>query len=94
MENNKIEVTFTHPRNQTSFTAFLSPQCTGQAAIQGLLAGNRNGPFLEPTSPERPYELAIKRTQQAITPNTTFEEAGVVNNDVIEVRQRGTGAGV
>jgi len=92
--NNRIEVTFTHPRSHESFTAFLSPQCTGQKAIQGLIAGNRNGPFLEPAAAGRPYELAVKSSGRAITPNMTFEEAGVVNGDVIEVRQGGMGAGL
>ena len=92
MNDDKIAVTFTHPRNNTSFTARISPQCTGEKAILGLLRGNANGPFVDPAPPGRPYELALKRTQGAITPNTTFAEADVMNDDVIEVRQSGTGA--
>ncbi|HEX8087867.1 MAG TPA: hypothetical protein VF762_03395 [Blastocatellia bacterium] len=92
MNNNKIEVHFTHPRNPQTFTARIIPQCTGQMAIEGLLIGDENGAFLEPAPAGRPYELAIKRSQQAITPNMTFEQAGVVDGDVIEVRQAGQGA--
>lgn len=92
MNNDKIEVHFTHPRNANSFTASISPQCTGQKAIQGLMAGDENGPFLEPAAPGRPYELAIKRSGTAITPNMTFADAGAVDGEVIEVRQRGQGA--
>jgi hypothetical protein len=89
----KIEVYFTHPRNAKVFTAEVSPQCTGEMAIQGLLQGSDEGPFLESPLPGRSYELAIKRTYQAIAPSMTFEQAGVLHGDVIEVRQNVQGAG-
>lgn len=92
MNNDKIEVHFTHPRNANSFTAFINPQCTGQKAVQGLMVGDENGAFLEPAAPGRPYELAIKRSGTAITPNMTFADAGVMDGEVIEVRQAGQGA--
>jgi hypothetical protein len=93
MNNNLVKVTFTHPReNGRIFAADINLQCTGQMAIQGLLLGNEAGPFLEAAAAGRPYELSVKRTQMNITPNMTFEQAGVVDGDVIEVRQRGQGA--
>lgn len=92
MNNDAIEVNFTHPRNARLFTAEISPQCTGQKAIDGLLVGDEEGPFLEPAPQGRPYQLVIKRTQGAITPHTTFADAGVISGDVIEIRQDGQGA--
>jgi len=92
MDNNRIEVHFTHPRNAQTFTAELDPNCTGQVALQGLIAGDERGPFLEQPAPGRPYQLALKRNHQLIPPNTTFADAGVTNGDVIEVRQDLQGA--
>jgi hypothetical protein len=93
MENNKLAVTFVNPRsNARVFEADLVPECTGQMAIEGLLVGNELGPFLEPAPPGRPYELVIKRSSVTITPNMTFSDAGVINDDVIEIRQAGEGA--
>ena len=92
MTNEKIEVHFIHPRSSKRFTAGISTQCTGQQAIQGLLIGDDDGPFLEAAPSGRPYELVVTSTQKAITPNMTFEQAGVRNDDIIEVRQAGQGA--
>jgi hypothetical protein len=93
MDNNPVKVTFTYARNGgRSFVANINPQCTGQMAIQGLILGNEEGSFLEAPPPGRPYELILKRSQENITPNMTFEQAGVQNDDVIEVRQAGHGA--
>ena len=92
MTNNKIEVNFAHPRSAKLFTAEIGPQCTGQQAIEGLLVGDDQGPFLEQAPAGRPYELVLKKSKKAITPNMTFEQAGVESGDVIEVRQAGQGA--
>lgn len=94
MNNNKVKITFTHPvDNIRTFSANINPQCTGQMAIQGLLLGNaEEGPFLEAAVPGRPYELIVKSSHINITPNMTFEQAGVQDGDVIEVSQRGQGA--
>jgi hypothetical protein len=93
MNNNPVRVTFTHSRDGGSFVANINPQCTGQMAIQGLILGNEeDGPFLQAAPPGRPYELVVKRSQVNITPNMTFEQADVQDDDVIEVRQRGQGA--
>jgi len=89
----KIEVGFTHPRNAKIFTTKVSPHCTGQAALDGLLLGNDEGSFLDPTSAEKPYEMVILRSSQIITASMTFEQAGVLAGDVIEVRQNAPGAG-
>jgi len=90
--NSKIQVYFTHPRNAPYFPVKISPLCTGQLALDGLLTQGPNGRFLDPAPAGRTYELAIKRTQRAITPTMTFEQAGVVDGDYIEVRLSGQGA--
>jgi hypothetical protein len=92
MNDTDVEVIFTHPRDATTFTAYISPHCTGQQAVRGLISGDDNGPFLDPAPPGRPYELAVKQSGIAITSNMTFADAGVANGDVVEVRQAGQGA--
>ena len=91
-QNQVIEVLFTHPRDSRTFSADLSPACTCQQALNGLLAGNEQGPFLEPAPPGRPYVLAVVRSGKQIPPNLSFGEAGVINGDTIEVLQSGQGA--
>ena len=91
-QNPKIEVQFANPRDSRVFIAELDPACTGRQAIQGLLIGGEDGPFLEPAPPGRPYGLAVMRTGKQIPPNVSFAEAQVINGDVIEVLQSGQGA--
>lgn len=92
MNNNKITVTFIHPREARNFVAEVSPQCTAQMAIQGLMQGNHDGAFLNTPPAGRPYELVLKRTSTTIPPNMSFAQAGVIDLDVIEIRQEGQGA--
>ncbi|HEU4710826.1 MAG TPA: hypothetical protein VFS76_04635 [Pyrinomonadaceae bacterium] len=91
--NNMVNVTFTHPReNSRTFGAEVSLQCTAQLAVQGLMQGNQDGAFLDTPPAGRPYELVLKRTSAMIPPNMTFAQAGVIDHDVIEIRQAGQGA--
>jgi len=90
----QIEVVFTHPRDPGYFTAIVSSDCTGEQAVAGLVLGDEKGPFLEPAPPGRPYLLALMSSGVSILPNVTFEDAGVVDGDKIEVRQAGQGGGV
>jgi hypothetical protein len=90
----EIEIFFTHPRDAKTFTAFVSPQCTGKEAIRGLIVGDADGPFLDQAPPQYPYELFVKQSGVAITSKMTFAEAGISNGDVIEVRQSGQGGGI
>ena len=92
--NDTIEVHFMHPRNSAmTLVADLSPDCTGQAAVQELLRDvDGNGPFLPALPDGQTYELSLHRTQQAIAPNMTFAQAGVVDKDAIDVNQSAVGA--
>jgi hypothetical protein len=92
-EGNKIEIHFVHPREPKTFTAEIDPECTGEEALKGLLKGDKNGPFLDTPRAGQPYELIVSNTQQVIIPKMTFAQAGVVQDDTIEVRQAGQGAG-
>lgn len=90
---NNIEVHFSHPRDSTrNLTAEVSPVITGQQALQSLLADDGSGPFLATLPQGQTYELALRRTGQAIMPSMTFQQVGVVDGDWIEVRQGGQGA--
>ena len=94
MNDNTIEVHFMHPRNSAmSLTADISPQCTGQEALQELLRdADGKGAFL-PALPEgQNYDLSVRRTQQAITPSMSFAQAGVLDGDTIDIGQSATGA--
>lgn len=93
MNNNTIEVHFMHPRNSTTLTADISPQCTGAEALQELQADDGTGAFLTPPQTGEFYGLALKRGASAvdITPNMTFAQAGVQSGDMVEVRLGGQG---
>lgn len=93
MNNNTIEVHFMHPRNSTTLTADISPQCTGAEALQELQADDGTGAFLTPPQTGEFYGLALKRGGSAvdITPNMTFAQAGVQSGDMVEVRLGGQG---
>jgi hypothetical protein len=93
MNNETIEVHFMHPRNSSkSLSADVSPDCTGQDALQELMRDpDGTGAFLPSLAGGQVYELAVRRTEQAITPSMTFAQAGVVNGDTIDVRQSATG---
>jgi hypothetical protein len=86
-----VEVIFTHPRSSKTFVAFVGLAITGQQAVQGLIAGDKDGPFLSPPQPGRPYELVLARTKKQIAANETFANANVQDKDVIDVVQLGQG---
>lgn len=91
----RVEVKFIHPRdNSLFFTADVLLSITGEQAIEGLLKGDDKGPFLSLPQPGRPYELLNSRTGKTIHLYQTFASVGVLNGDIIEVRQAGQGAGI
>jgi hypothetical protein len=92
-DNDTLEVHFMHPRNSSmTLTADISPQCTGQEALQELMRDqDGESAFLPSLRDGQSYELAVRRTEQAITLNMTFAEAGVASGDTIDVRQSATG---
>jgi hypothetical protein len=89
-----IEVHFVHPRNSTTLTADIDPRCTGEEAIHELLRDDGSGRFLEPARTGEHYELVVRKGVHAqyIAPDMTFEQAGVADGDIIEVRLAGQGA--
>lgn len=92
MTDQTIEIHFRHPRTSKILVADLSPFCTGHDALEALLtAENGEPPFLTQAGGEN-YQLSLPRTEQAIAPNMTFAQAGVINGDVIDVGQAVTGA--
>jgi len=93
MNADTVEVHFIYPlENSKNLTADISPLCTGYDALQELLRDeDGKGAFLAPL-PEGTYTLSVNRTHQAITPNMTFAQAGVVDGDSIIVDKDMTGA--
>lgn len=85
-KHSKIQVYFVKPWDETvTFDGEVSPDCTGQMAIDGLLAGDAHGQFLKPASPGQPYELCVVRTGGVVSPNMTFREAGIINGDSLRL---------
>lgn len=84
----KLNLTFLHPRTSAAYKANVAPACTAQIAIEGLTSNA----FLDPAPNGRPYQLVLSRTDTQLTPSQTMADAGVQENDVIEVRQQGQGA--
>lgn len=96
MNGNTIEVNFIHPRNSSTLTADISPQCTGEEALHELQADDGTGAFLTPPQTGEFYRLGLRRGNSAvdITPNMTFAQAGVQSGDMVEVQLGGKGGGV
>ena len=86
-----IEIHFSHPRTSTTMTADLDQRCTGEEALRELLSDDGTGAFLAHPFTGEQYQLAVRRTGQIIAPEMTFEQAGVVDGDVIEIRLAGRG---
>jgi hypothetical protein len=82
-----MNVQFTHPHRSDAFQADVAPECTGTAAVQGLV----DAKFLEPAG-QGSYDLAVARTGTPIGPNATLGSCGVQENEVINVLRRGSGA--
>lgn len=86
--NQTIKLTFTHPRDSSSFEAEVSPECTGQEALNGLVEGQ----FLERLSAGRAYSLKAVSSGKAIAPSQTMTSAGVKDGDTIAVLLSESGA--
>lgn len=80
-------------KSDRRLTAELSPECTGQDAIDGLLNGDgQKAPFLDPLINGKNYRLSVMRTEKEIMANMTFAEAEVMSGDEILVGTDFTGA--
>jgi hypothetical protein len=82
-----MKVDFLHPHRSDAYSADVDPQCTGAAAIQGLI----DAKFLEQPG-QGSYDLALARTGAPVGPNVTLASCGVQEGDVVNVLRRGSGA--
>jgi len=82
-----MNVHFTHPQRSDAFKADVAPECTGAAAVQGLI----DAKFLEPPG-QGGYDLSLARTGAPVGPNATLASCGVQEGEVINVLRRGSGA--
>jgi hypothetical protein len=62
MANNKIKVTFLHPRTSTSFPVELGPATTGQKALEELAKANS----IEAPNGAMTYALHLQRTNATL----------------------------
>jgi hypothetical protein len=91
LSDQTLIVHFMHPRNSaTSLTADLNPQCTGREVLQELIRdADVEGPFLPRLPDGQVYELIIHRTKQVIEPQMSFEHAGAIDGDWIDIVPHG-----
>ena len=82
-----MNVNFTHPHRSDAFQADVAPECTGAAALQGLI----DAKFLEQPG-QGGYDLNLARTGAPIGPNATLASCGVQEGEVVNVLRRGSGA--
>src|SRR5215472_14582988 len=82
-----MTVHFTHPHHSDAFQADVAPECTGTAALQGLV----DAKFLEKPR-QGGYDLSVARTSTPIGPNATLSSCGVREGEIINVLRRGSGA--
>jgi hypothetical protein len=87
--NGTILVHFMNPRDSRPLDADILPHCTGHEAMQ-MLKSQESGPFIDPS---KNYILVVRRTEKEIGLDMTFADAGVQNNDAIDISPKMTGAG-
>jgi hypothetical protein len=82
-----MKLSFAHPHRSDTFQADVAPECTGAAALQGLI----DAKFLDAPG-QGGYDLTLARTSSPIGPNVTLGSCGVQEGDLINVLRRGSGA--
>ncbi len=82
-----ISVRFTHPRKSSIFPADVDPTLTAKGALQELLSPTNGpfGPFLSPLQLGQEYCLVLNRTKSPIPLHMTMEQAGVVDEDILDI---------
>ncbi len=70
----------------------VAPQATARQIVLQLIQGDDQGPWLDPETPGRPYELVLNRLEKLVPPSQTTADAGAMDDDVIAVTQPGQGA--
>jgi len=90
--DDKLRIVVSHPRTSETFEADVSPRCPARVVLTSLQS-EATGPFLEQAPAGQPYALVLSKSGRQLTPNTTMEDAEVVDGDQLEVQQMGQGAG-
>jgi len=82
-----MKLEFINSATSDTFEADCEADCTASIAVQGLIDAG----FVE--KPRRgSYDLVREKTEEAIPPNVTFQDAGVQPGDRLNVYHRGSGA--
>ncbi len=84
-----MKVTFTHPRDSSTFEADLTEECTGQEAINGLVEAE----FLNKAGPTNAYSLKHTKSGKAIPPSQSLADGGVKDGNTVAVLLSESGAG-
>jgi hypothetical protein len=86
-----VEVSFTHPRDSSTYQADVSPRLTAKQALSHLQS-RETSQFLPSLRQGEHYELVVQRTNAVIQPHMSMIDAGVVEGDILEVVIGGQGA--
>lgn len=89
MANNKIKVTFLHPRTSTNFPVELGTGTTGQKALEELVKAN----FIEAANGGTTYALHLQRTNTTLPTAAALAASGAEDGDMIAITETSKGAG-
>lgn len=83
-----MNVTFYHPLDSRVFKADVDKETTVKTCMDNLATER----FIEPAPKDRPYAVLVRRTQRQALPQMTMAEAGVEENDDLNILQMERGA--
>ncbi len=86
--NDKLTLSFLHPRDSREFKAEVGVSTTGRQAIDSLARAG----FIEAPSAAKAYALQLQRTGASIPLSSTMGAAGVQTGDVLPVTETSSGA--
>jgi hypothetical protein len=86
-----MEVTLIHPRKGETLLVEIDPSITAKQILNALMDA-KTGPFLPPLRRGEGYELMVRSTNMSLPSHMTAREAGVMDEDIIEVVIAGQGA--
>ena len=83
-----MKIEFMHPRHSLTFPADVDEDTTGRTCIDNLVGEG----FIPPPASGQPYAIVVQRTNRQLLPQTTMQEAQVVNGDSLCILQQEQGA--
>jgi len=89
IEGTTLELHFLHPHDSgKALIADVIPECSAEVALSSLTSGGEEA-FLPALPQGRMYELIVHRTMKPIETGMTFQEAGAIDGDWIDIQLSG-----